>query len=312
MLRSVAFTVFLATFLAVPRCAAGADAAGAITILEGEAFVYRGAGRVGALEGVRLMLGDIVETGGSSFAQIELSDRLVLQLGPATRAMLNASARPQPERWVYVIVGWGKVSGIQRDSRGGPGYAIRTPLFEIPPTAGVVVFKIGPAEANLYVERGEASVVERRTLGPAAPVRLKVDQYYRRKSGEPGAVVPRAAQAAAMQAFVDEMPRAFHDSLPSRIDQFRQREVRPPPAPDFAYADVEPWLKAEPPVRREFVQRWRARIEDRAFRAALVANLFAHPEWDPMLFPEKYLPNEYLQYDPVPAGSAVLPRSRKK
>lgn len=294
MLRSFTLAAFLATFLSAPHCASSADAAGTITILEGEAFVYRGAGRLRALEGVRLVPGDIVETGETGFAQIELSDRSVLQLGAVTRVMLNARARPQPERWVYVLDGWGKMSGMQRDARGDAGYAIRAPLFEIAPTTGVVVFKIKPAEATIYVERGEVRLVERQTFRPAAEVTLKFDQHYRRKSGAPGAVVSRAAQATAMQQFASETPRAFRDSLPSRRDQFRQREVKPAPAPEFAYADVEPWLKAEPAVRRDFVQRWRARIDDRAFRAALVANLAAHPEWDPMLFPAKYLPDDPL------------------
>lgn len=57
------------------------------------------------------------------------------------------------------------------------------------------------------------------------------------------------------------------------------------PLPEFGYADVEPWLKAESAVRRMLMQRWRPKAKDNAFRTALVANLPAHPEWDPILFP---------------------------
>jgi hypothetical protein len=75
--------------------------------------------------------------------------------------------------------------------------------------------------------------------------------------------------------------------------------VAPKAAPDFSYADVEPWLKAEPALRKPLVQRWRAKAREPAFRAALVSNLKAHPEWDPILFPEKYLP----KHASAPAGS---------
>jgi hypothetical protein len=41
--------------------------------------------------------------------------------------------------------------------------------------------------------------------------------------------------------------------------------------------------------------------QDVAFRSALVANLRSHPEWDPILFPEKYKPK------PPPEPPAVAP-----
>ena len=42
--------------------AVAADVAGTVTILEGEALITRAASRVRAAEGVRLQLGDILET----------------------------------------------------------------------------------------------------------------------------------------------------------------------------------------------------------------------------------------------------------
>ena len=67
----------------------------------------------------------------------------------------------------------------------------------------------------------------------------------------------------------------------------------------FGYADVELWLKAEPSIRRPFVQRWKAKaFKDPAFKQGIVANMSSHMEWDPVLFPEKYLPK-----DPPPTPS---------
>src|SRR5438105_10467959 len=97
----------LAAALAVPWCVGAAEQSGTITILEGDALVYRASARLHAAEGIRLAPGDIVETGVSTFAQVELADQSVAQLGPATRLMVNASSgRQKPERWLYLMDGW--------------------------------------------------------------------------------------------------------------------------------------------------------------------------------------------------------------
>jgi hypothetical protein len=113
--------------------ASAADNLGTITILEGQALIYRGSGRLHAGEGVRLAAGDIVETAASTFAQLELGDRSVAQLGPATRVMLNADApRKKAERWLYVIGGWVKLSSVKRDAAAGPGFDLRGGLKSPP------------------------------------------------------------------------------------------------------------------------------------------------------------------------------------
>jgi len=52
----------LALALTLPSHASAFDLSGTITILEGDALVYRGAGSVRGVEGLRLARGDIVET----------------------------------------------------------------------------------------------------------------------------------------------------------------------------------------------------------------------------------------------------------
>jgi hypothetical protein len=104
------------------------------------------------------------------------------------------------------------------------------------------------------------------------------------------------------KAFVADMPRDFRDSLPPLAAKFGDRPVQLTPAGDFGYADIERWLKAEPSVRRPLMSRWRPKVREPAFRSALIANLSAHPEWDPILFPEKYLPK-----NPPVARAALAP-----
>lgn len=292
----------LAAALVAASCssARAADPTGMVTILEGDALVYRGTGRLHATEGLRLAPGDIIETGASTFVQVELGDQAVAQFGPSTRAWLGAGARQKPERWLYVMEGWTKVTGAKTPPAA---YELRTRPFWMPSTPGsVVVFKVVPAEAALFVERGETRLAEQQTSGSPVSVALRQGDYYLRKPGVRGAVNP-----GGMQGFVSDMPRGFRDSLPLRLDRFRDVDVKPREAPAFSYADVEVWLKAEPWIRRPLMQRWRAKAREPAFRAALIENLSFHPEWDPILFPEKYQPKDKEPRRATPAAATPSP-----
>lgn len=273
--------------------ACAAQSPGMVTILEGDALIVRGAARLRAAEGVRLAQGDIVETANGAFVQIELSDQTVLDLGGATRVMIGGPARLKAERQLYALSGWFKITNARKDPNAR-GFELRSPLLEIGLMPTVVTLQIKTAEVALFAERGELKLVERQAGAAAGVVAVRQGQYYRRAAAARG-----TAGSAAPAGFVGDMPRAFRDSLPLRAERFRDREVAARAAPDFAYADVEAWLKAESPFRRQFIERWRVKARDAAFRSALIANLSSHPEWDPVLFPEKYLPK-----DPASAASA--------
>lgn len=273
-----------------------ADVAGTVTILEGEALIVRASSRVRAAEGVRLQQGDILETGDATFVQAELADQTIMQMGPKSRVMVGGPVRLKAERTLYALSGWFKLSNARKEGNVR-AFEFRSPLIEIGLLPGVVVMQLKAGEATLFAERGDFKLVER----PAATaVGVRQGQTYRRSTGARGTL-----GASAPAAFVAEMPKAFRDSLPLRADKYREREVQPRAMPDFVYADVEPWLKAESPFRRQFIERWRSKARDSAFRSALIANLSSHPEWDPVLFPEKYLPKPAPGTASAPTGSAV-------
>lgn len=306
--------VITAAVMMTPLGARAADTLATITILEGPALIYRGAGRLHAVEGVRLQWGDIFETNDSTFAQVEFSDQAVAQFGPKTSAMLGtSSAKQKTERWLYVMNGWAKITGPKPDEKGVPGFEVRSRLFWAAPNTGIVVYSVKPDGVAMFVERGNARLLEQQAGAGQAPMGLRQGDYYQRRPNERGLVTTKP-----IAEFLTEMPRGFRDSLPLRAERFNGQELSPKEASPFAYADVEPWLKAEPWVRRPLVQRWRPKAKDPAFRTALIANLSSHTEWDPILFPEKYLPKKpqpqpqpqtqtrrtpYLE----PAGSAPLP-----
>lgn len=296
-------SMLLAVLMAAPLMAS-ADSLGAITILEGQALLYRGTGRLHAAEGVRLVPGDIVETAPATFVQLELADQSVAQFGPATRVMFSGSGpRQKPERWMHVLDGWVKLIRAKQEAAPTPGFELRSPFFDIPPSPSVVVLHATSGGAELFLESGGVRLAERQRAGSeTAALTLKAGDYYQRKFPARGTVT-----AAASPPFAADMPRSFRDSLPLRIDRFRERAVPPKDAPAFAYADVAPWLQSEPAIRRPLMQRWRSKAQEPAFRAALVSNLSAHPEWDPILFPEKYRPKD----PPTPKSTAAAsPASR--
>jgi hypothetical protein len=289
MLRGI---LLLWVALAAAGSAAAADVTGTITILDGEALITRAAGRWRAAEGVRVQLGDIVETGDGAFVQVELVEQTVLSIGPNARIMVGGPVRLKAERTLYALGGWYKLTNARKDGNAR-AFEFRSPLLEIGLLPGVVVMQLKAGDATVFAERGDLKLVER----PAgAALGLRQGQTYRRAAGSARGAVGGSPPAA----FLAELPRPFRDSLPLRADKFRDREVQPKAAPDFTYADVEAWLNSESPFRRQFIERWRVKARDPEFRRGLIAGLSSHPEWDPVLFPEKYLPK-----DPAKAASAA-------
>ena len=256
--------------------------------MEGPAALVRGTTRYALAEGVRLQPGDIIEVTDKGLMEIEFADGVALALNAGTRLLTVSSARGKSAAGDYYLMqGALKLSGIKQ----GSSFRFVTPVFTLQPVEGTTVLAVASGEGSVFVEGGEARLTEpgSKAKGAApAPLRLKSGEYYTRKAEQPkGVVAPRPSQA-----FIATLPRIFLDPLPSRMARYKEREVQPKRIDEVSYAEVEAWLKAPPDIRRPMVARFRSLVSDPAFRAALVANLKFHPEWDPVLFPEKYKPKE--------------------
>ena len=271
--------------IACPLVAAAADPVATVTLLEGPAGLVRGVTRYALAEGVRVQSGDIIEVGDKGLAQIEFSDGVALAMGPGTRMFAVSISRGKPAASdYYVMQGRLKLAGVKQGVR----LRVVTPIFTLIPTEGIAVLAVEAGEGSVFVESGEMRLAESPARGGAsAPLRLKGGDFFTRKAGQKGAVAPRPSPA-----FVGALPKIFLDSLPSRMARHKERQVPPKQIGVVSYAEVEAWLKAPPEIRRPLVPRFEARASDPAFRSGLVANLKFHPEWDPILFPEKYEPKE--------------------
>jgi hypothetical protein len=278
-LRIVLPKICALALIAWPLVTAAADPVVTVTLLEGPAGLVRGVTRYALAEGVRVQSGDIIEVSDKGLAEIEFPDGAAVALGAGTRMLaVSIPGGKSAAGDYYVMRGALKVSGVSKSAR----LRFLTPIFTLQPLEGVSVMIVRGEEGSVFIESGGARLV----AAPATHT-LKSGEFYTRKAGQKGAVVQRPSKE-----FMAAMPKAFFDPLPSRMARYKDREVQPKRSDDVSYAEVEAWLKAPPAIRRPLVARFESRASDPKFRASLEANLRFHPEWDPILYPEKYEPKE--------------------
>lgn len=246
-----------------------------LTILEGSATLVRQSSKFGLVEGARLQPTDIVDTGATSFAQIELKDGVRLGLGASTRVMLAPAGRGLGDARVYLLQGWLKVT--QPGANPAAGQVI-TPRITASAFVGASVMLTDPAQFAVFVEGGALHSAERE--GAETPLALKSGDFASSPAGE------KLAQARRPSAeFLDKMPRQFRDPLPARAQLYKDKDIQPRPQGEVGYDAVAGWLQAEPAIRLPLLDRWRGRLKDQAFRAGVIANFSRHPEWRPVVFP---------------------------
>lgn len=270
-----------------------------LTILDGEALLIRGSAKFALTEGVRLQRDDIVESGATTgLLRLEYKDGVIADLGPGSRALLAPALPGERGRapvQLYLQQGWLKLSPPPVVA-GKPAIAagFGSAVLDAAPD-GVLVAHLGDRRVFAFAEAGAVRLTERLDGKAQRALALKAGESFLREADGSGTVAARPPAA-----MLERMPRAFRDTLPPLADRYQSREAAPKPLGAVAYQDVQSWLQAERTLRPRFVTRWKARASDTDFRAGLVTNLRAHPEWDRVLYPEKYLPRP-----PVPRPPAA-------
>jgi hypothetical protein len=285
---------FFVLALGLPALCAAAPAIGVFTVVEGEVMVIRDSVRFAATEGLPFQAEDIVHTADSTqFVRMEFAQGSVLDLGPATRLLLRPRFAPPGDRpaVAYMSQGWVKLTASAAHKM-----SLASPQVDLTELAGVAVVRVAEDLSFVFAESGTAKLVERG--GQARAHQLASGQAYERRGNEEGAVLSRPGADV-----VKAMPRAFADSLPLRAKRFQDAQVAPVSPVEIGYDDVAAWINAERALRAAFVQRWTSKARDPKFRSALIADLRSHPEWDRVLFPEKYAPKPR----PAPASPAPAP-----
>lgn len=262
---------------------------GTLTILDGEAQMIRDAAAWRMPEGTRLAAGDIVQTAPTArLVRLELAAGPAIDLGPSTRVQFAPQLRGDPARrtaTLYLLEGWLKLT--QADAARDDGVLIASQALDVTGVARDVVVAVRGDAVWAFAESGAVTLAPREGGKPLAPLMLKAGEFLERTEG--GKARPEVF-ARPTGAFLQQVPRAFRDTLPRRAALFKADAPAPKRLAPIAYADVQPWLTAEPDLRRGFVTRWRGAARDAGFRRALDEHLAAHPEWDRVLHPEKYRP----------------------
>jgi len=281
-LRSLGLMVVtvLATALMAPRVV---QAAPMVTIVEGEATLVDGARALVATEGLKVGDETLVRTGATTtLLRLEWPDGTAADFGPDTQAMVEPAGfgkRAGRAPAVYLLRGWLKLSSLGQATTPGA----LTARVDLAPFKGSLVMMVLGDETWVFAESGSATVAERNARPPVS-LALKPGEVYARSGAAKGTVAPRPSPSQ-----MQRVPRGFRDTLPLRMATLQGRSVAMRNAPPPAYADLREWLVAEQPLRRGFTRRFAERARDGAFRAGLVEHLVAHPEWEPVLFPERFL-----------------------
>src|SRR5712664_3239423 len=234
--------------LLLGACASAfAQTAGTLTLVEGNVELIRGATLYAATQGVRLGDGDILSIDSKGQAQIEFQDGAILNLSQGARAMLtNIASGARGESEIALLSGWAKFT--QKKSGKGAQYRYLTPRAEITAGEATAVLNAGDGSTDIYIESGAVRFAE---IGRKGAQRIARDA----KGGE--FIVRRGEQTATVSSrpsaeFIKTMPRHFRDDLPALLDRFKSRRAEPRREHEVTYAEVEAWLKAGSPIRRNF------------------------------------------------------------
>ena len=279
----------VAALLICVSAPASAQTIGTLTVAEGGIVLVRGAATYSAAPGVALHNGDMLAVDPKGQAQIEFQDGAILNLARGCRAYLLAAQGAGGEPGVALQSGWAKFTRAK--AAKGPPYRYIMPLARLSTPGATGVLRLSDDSNDLFIETGASRIVELSRAGSAGSGRdLKGGEFIVRRDGQPLSIAPRPSGD-----FVKAMPPYFRDDLAAFLPRLRNRSADPKREHDATYAEVEPWLKASLPLRRNLVERFRGRAKDPQFRAKLLENLAAHPEWDPVLHPKEENEDEALK-----------------
>jgi hypothetical protein len=280
--RSGRIRLRIAAFLMFSSASVLGQTVGTLTVAEGGVDLVRGTTAYTAAQGVRLQNGDMLAVGLKGQAQIEFEDGAILNLTRGSRALLLAAQGANTEPGVALKSGWAKFTRTKA-AKGKP-YRYVTPLARLSTTGATGVLRMGDDTSELFIESGTGRFVELSAAGaPAGGRDVKGGEFVVRRAAQPVTVSARPSAD-----FVKAMPGHFKDDLPAFLPRVRNKNVEPTREHEATYAEVEVWLKASLPIRRNLAERFQGRAKDGQFRSKLIENLAAHPEWDRILFPEKY------------------------
>jgi hypothetical protein len=258
--------------------AASPNFGGVVAIADGEPFtIVRGTSLNTATKGVTLAAGDMVATGSGAFLAVEMQGGSLVGIGPSTQIyLMQRTAADTPT--LVVLKGW-----VKADIRTGP----KSPPLRVTGTRlgiqsheAVVLLYVDERSDSVFDEQGSATLLLRDDAATRAGKDTQANQFFTREEHADVVSQPRPSPD-----FVVKMPVPFRDPLPEQASAKLKKTVAPQFVREVNYSDVQQWLNMPRDWRAGFIGRFRGRLKDPAFFAAMDASMAQHPEWQPILHP---------------------------
>ncbi len=248
---------------------------GLVSIADGGSFtIVRRANLRTGLPGVTVLAGDMIETGPRAFLAIEMQGGSLIGIGPSTQVYFLPRADVAT---LVVLKGW-----VKADIRAGSKPAAMRVLgtrLGIQSRQAVVLLYADERSDAVFDELGSATLLLRDTAATRIGKATQENQFFVREDRGDEVSLPRPSAE-----FVANMPIPFRDPLPEHLSA-KVKPVAPQLVREVNYSDIQTWLSIPRDWRRDFIGRFRGRLKDPAFFAAMDAHMAQHPEWQEILHP---------------------------
>jgi hypothetical protein len=249
---------------------------GVVSIADGGPFtIIRQSAVYSGSKGITLLAGDFIETQPGALLVIGLSGGSLLGIGPSTQLYILPRAEIPT---LVVLRGW--VKADVRGSAAVPALRVIGTRLGMQSQKAVALLHAADDRDALFDEQGSGTLLLRDDAATRTDKLTQPNQFYVRADRE-GVVIQQRPSAE----FVAALPIAFRDSLPEQLTGQSQKPLEARQVRDVTYADIQPWLALPRDWRTGFVARFRGRLKDKAFFAAMDAHLTQFPEWVPILHP---------------------------
>jgi hypothetical protein len=243
---------------------------GVVSFCDGEPFtIVRRDSLIIGSRGVALVAGDLVQTGPTAFLVVQGPDGTLIGAGPSTEIFF-ADRRQVPT--LFVLKGW-----VKADTKAAPMRIVGTRLG-VQGHQAVMLLYVDERSNAAYREQGTVTVLLPDAAATPVVRGPGLNHFFLREDG-----FDVLSQPSPSVEFVGKMPVAFRDPLPAI-------PTLPEPVPAqrlraVTYSDIQGWLTMPREWRGGFIGRFRGRLKDPAFFAAMDAHLALFPEWTPILHP---------------------------
>lgn len=222
---------------------------------------------------VTLVAGDILETGPGAFLVLQLQGGSLIGIGPSSGVYLLPRAAVAT---LVVQKGW-----VKADSRA-EAISLLGPRAGIRAQHAVVILHADEHSDSLFDEQGPGMLLLSDSAATHLSKQTKPNQFFVREQRSDVVLMPHPSAD-----FLASMPVAFRDNLPQMAAAQPQKPIEPKLVRKVTYLDIQSWLALPPEWRIGFITRFRNRLKDPAFFAAMDVHLPMHPEWRPILHPPK-------------------------